>query len=190
MDDYYDVEPECDIDARSFQSPSASYHWASDIPPIDCYGSAAVETDTGTDIDSRDVIFYPEPIESEKHTDKPSDKVQRKKAKSKPVAPSVDTHSLDMIEPFMELPESVADTIIGRLATQMASLVQFPLFSTFTTLLAGAGCSVSTAYSAAFSVKGGPLNAGMYALIEQPPSTGKSRILDRSIDPVDDPSSP
>lgn len=183
MDDYYHVEPEGDIDARSFQFPSASHHWVSDIPPIDSYESAAVEADTGTDIDSHDAIFSPGLISPENPFDKQVEKVHSKNPKSKPVAPAVNMHSLDMIEPLIELPESVADTIIGRLATQMASLVQFPLFSTFTTLLVGAGCSVSTAYSAAFSVKGGPLNAGMYALIEQPPSTGKSRILDRSIEP-------
>lgn len=183
MDDYYHVEPEGDIDARSFQFPSASHHWASDIPPIDSYESSAVEADTGTDIDFHDGIVSPEPADQEKSVSRDASKPASKKASQKPLAAPVSMQSLDMIEPLLELPESVADTIIGRLAIQMASLVQFPLFSTFTTLLVGAGCSVSTAYSAAFSSKGGPLNAGMYALIEQPPSTGKSRILDRSIEP-------
>lgn len=183
MDDYYHVEPEGDIDARSFQFPSASHHWASDIPPIDSYESSAVEADTGTDIDFHDGIVSPEPADQEKSVSRDASKPASKKASQKPLAAPVSMQSLDMIEPLLELPESVADTIIGRLAIQMASLVQFPLFSTFTTLLVGAGCSVSTAYSSAFSSKGGPLNAGMYALIEQPPSTGKSRILDRSIEP-------
>ncbi|WAX22775.1 hypothetical protein MAJJADAN_00013 [Pseudomonas phage Amjad_SA] len=80
------------------------------------------------------------------------------------------------LDPFWEMPESIKETLIGKLALSIAEAYEFPEFSAFITLLGAASCAVSCAYSTAYS-GGERINAGLYVVVEQPPATGKSRIL-------------
>lgn len=88
---------------------------------------------------------------------------------------------LPSLEPFWVLPESARGTLLGKLATSVADAWEFPEFSAFMTLLGAISCSVSTNYTTSYS-NGKRLNLGLYVIVEQPPATGKSRMLDALMD--------
>lgn len=86
------------------------------------------------------------------------------------------TQTAEEIEQFIQLPESVRDTVIGRYASSVASAIEFPEMSAFMVFLACASASVACNYAVQFKF-GDSLPTGLYVIVEQPPSTQKSRIL-------------
>lgn len=77
---------------------------------------------------------------------------------------------------FIQVPEAIKQTVIGKLACRAAYTLEMPLGSTLLILLAGASASVATSYATAFR-SGTRVALGIYATAEQPPSTQKSRVL-------------
>lgn len=85
------------------------------------------------------------------------------------------------LEPFWVLPESARGTLLGKLAASASEAWEFPEFSTFMTLLGAISCAISCNYTTSYS-NGKRLNLGLYVIVEQPPATGKSRMLDTLLD--------
>lgn len=77
---------------------------------------------------------------------------------------------------YVRLPESFKRTELGKLAARIAYCIEFPEASTALALLAGASAAVATSYAVQYQ-SGTPVPAGIYAVIEQPPSMMKSRLL-------------
>ena len=90
----------------------------------------------------------------------------------------------EALESFWVLPESIRETLLGRLAESVSEAYEFPEFSTLMTLMGAASAAVSCNYTSAYS-NGKPLNAGLYVVVEQPPATGKSRLLDTLMVPYE-----
>lgn len=84
--------------------------------------------------------------------------------------------SVEEIEQFIQLPDSIRDTVIGRYAISVANAIEFPETSAFMVFLACASASVACNYAVQFKF-GDSLPTGLYVIVEQPPSTQKSRIL-------------
>jgi hypothetical protein len=77
---------------------------------------------------------------------------------------------------YVQLPESFQQTTLGKLASRVAHCLEFPEASTALTLLAGASAAVSTSYAVQYETET-IIPAGLMAVIEQPPSMQKSRLL-------------
>lgn len=77
---------------------------------------------------------------------------------------------------YVQLPESFKQTELGKLASRISYCIEFPEASTALALLAGASAAVATSYAVQYQ-SGTPVPAGIYAVIEQPPSMMKSRLL-------------
>lgn len=99
-------------------------------------------------------------------------KAPRPNRKPKPVA----DYSAEEIPQFISLPESIKNTVIGRYALSVAEAIEFPETSAFMVFLACASASVACKYAVQFKF-GDSLPTGLYVIVEQPPSTQKSRIL-------------
>jgi hypothetical protein len=89
---------------------------------------------------------------------------------------SQDVPATEELEQFIQLPESIKDTVIGRYSTSVARAIEFPETSAFMVFLACASASVACNYAVQFKF-GDSLPTGLYVIVEQPPSTQKSRIL-------------
>jgi hypothetical protein len=85
---------------------------------------------------------------------------------------------------FVELPPAIRQTAIGRLAQRAAYCLEFPEASVFLALLGTASAAVSTAYAVQYRT-GKSVAAGIYAVIEQPPATQKSYLLDIGLSPYE-----
>lgn len=122
--------------------------------------------------------------EAERATDEPpkSSKVQTGTIEKKIKGVK---REIPIIESFVEMPDSIMKTVIGRLARLTAQCLEFPEASTFTSLLASASASVSTAYATEYATKS-PVSGGIYAIIEQPPATQKSRLLGVGMRPYEE----
>lgn len=83
---------------------------------------------------------------------------------------------LEELEQFVSLPDSVKSTIIGKYAQKIAELLEFPEASTFMSLLGCASASVACNYAVQYKTKSS-ISTGLYVIVEQPPSTQKTRIL-------------
>lgn len=77
---------------------------------------------------------------------------------------------------YIQVPDAIKQTVIGRLASKAAHTLEMPLGSSLLILLAGASASVATSYATQFR-SGTRVALGLYATAEQPPSTQKSRIV-------------
>lgn len=76
----------------------------------------------------------------------------------------------------MVLPEDFKRTLIGKLAVRAAHCLEFPEASTALSLLASASAAASMSYAVQYQTRH-PINIGIYAVVEQPPSTSKSHKL-------------
>lgn len=88
----------------------------------------------------------------------------------------------EVIEQFIQLPEALLDTVIGKLSATMAHCIEFPEASVFMTMLGAASASVACNYAVQYLTKTS-ISTGLYVIVEQPPATQKTRILDTGIDP-------
>lgn len=100
----------------------------------------------------------------------------------KPRVKAEPSENAEFIPTYMELPERLADTVIGRLAKVMNKRIEFPEMSSFFSLLATASCSVSMNYATQYST-GSPVALGLYVIVEHPPATMKSYLLDVGLAP-------
>lgn len=85
---------------------------------------------------------------------------------------------------FVELPAAIWETEIGRLAKRAAHCLEFPMASTFMALLGAASAAVSAAYAVQYRT-GRPVATGLYVVIEQPPATQKSHLLEIGLSPYE-----
>lgn len=90
--------------------------------------------------------------------------------------------SSEVIDQYIDLPDSVRNTVIGRYAVNVAQAIEFPETSAFMVFLACASASVACNYAVQFKF-GDSLPTGLYVIVEQPPSTQKSRILGAALNP-------
>lgn len=90
--------------------------------------------------------------------------------------------SAEELDQFILLPGSVRNTVIGRYATSVANAIEFPEMSAFMVFLGCASAAVACNYAVQFKF-GDSIPAGLYVIVEQPPSTQKSRILGAALNP-------
>lgn len=139
-----------------------------DSVPLDAYGDLPPQEDDDREYSAEDLGF--EPVKFEKHVPIPPYKPRVAKK------PFASARTMDEVRPFLELPESIYSTVIGRLAVIVADKLEFPEASTFLALLASASSAVSCAYATQYKSRTA-VALGLYAIIEQPPATQKSYLL-------------
>lgn len=87
-------------------------------------------------------------------------------------------------EKFVTLPEAIRQTVVGKLAKRVAHCLEFPESSAFLALLGSASASVATSYAVQYA-SGTSIPAGLFVVIEQPPATQKSRLLNIGMRPYE-----
>lgn len=86
------------------------------------------------------------------------------------------------IDSFICLPDSIMNTVVGRLARVVSECVEFPEASTFLSLLGSASAAVSANFAVQYKT-GSSISTGLYVIVEQPPATQKSYILGLGVNP-------
>lgn len=145
-----------------------------DVAPVEAYATVMPDDDE-FELSAFDIGVI-EPIV---HHDVPAPKPfapRKPRVKKEPLAMG------EIVEEFIQLPESVTNTVIGRLASVMANCIEFPEASVFMSMLGSASASVACNYAVQYSTRHA-INTGLYVIVEQPPATQKSRILDTGMDP-------
>ena len=89
---------------------------------------------------------------------------------------------VELMDTFIQLPDAVMDTVVGRLAKVIADCVEFPEASTFLSLLGSASAAVAANYAVQYRT-GSPITTGLYVIVEQPPATQKSYVLGMGMNP-------
>jgi len=153
-----------------------------ELPPIDKYLDAVMPDEEDFEFTAFDIGVVPaQPIPHHKEVAAPDIKpkavtpYKRKKVEAK----LPDDESL---EAFIQLPDSLMNTVIGRLAKVIADCVEFPEASTFLSLLGSASAAVAANYAVQYRT-GSPITTGLYVIVEQPPATQKSYILGMGMNP-------
>lgn len=85
----------------------------------------------------------------------------------------------------VKIPERLMHTVIGKLAVRVAHCLEFPLASSYLALLGAASAAVSAQYVVRFQGSNSVLPTGLYIVVEQPPSTQKSRLLNIGMKPYE-----
>ena len=86
---------------------------------------------------------------------------------------------------YIKVPESIKNTVIGRLAVQTAASLEMPLGTVLLPLLAGASAACATNFATKFDSET-RVQIGIYTVCEQPPSTQKSRLVALATDAYSD----
>lgn len=107
---------------------------------------------------------------------KPERKSYKPRVKAAPVS------DVEFIPAILEIPERLTKTVMGRLTSVLHHRIEFPEMSSFFSLLATASCSTSMAYATEYAT-GDPVALGLYVIIEHPPATLKSYLLDVGLKP-------
>lgn len=152
-----------------------------DFAPVDHYVGAVMPDEEDFEFTAFDIGVVPAvPIP---HKETPSPNFTTKVAAPyKRKAVEKQLSSAEMVDSFIQLPDSVMDTVIGRLAKVIADCVEFPEASTFLSLLGSASAAVSANFAVQYRT-GSPITTGLYVIVEQPPATQKSYILGIGINP-------
>lgn len=140
----------------------------SDVP-VDAYMHDPVESEHD------EIIVTPYDvgvIDIDQHVPPP-----KPRAKPKPRKKVEQLAGVEMIKPLVAIPELLRDTVIGRLADTVSDCLEFPEASVFMALLSSASSSVATSYAVQYQTRK-TVALGMYTVIEHPPGTKKSYILD------------
>lgn len=154
-----------------------------DYPPLDSYEGASIPDDDDFEFTAFDIGVVPaEPIPHvKKEVDKPSE--PQAKLQSKYQKKAVENLSApESIEAFIDLPESLMNTVIGSLSKVISECVEFPLASTFLSMLGSASAAVACNYAVQYRT-GSPITTGLYVIVEQPPATQKSYVLGMGMNP-------
>ena len=104
------------------------------------------------------------------------------RAKPRPRKKMEDLANVEMVKPLICIPDLLRDTIIGRLSDTVSDCLEFPEASVFMALLSSVSSSVATAYAVQYQTRK-TVALGMYTVIEHPPGTKKSYILDIGMEP-------
>lgn len=124
------------------------------------------------DVDTTD---YNKPVaETLKDPEPKVDKVVRIAPKPKKRMEALPT--IEELGQFISLPDAIRESVIGRYAAQVAASIEFPEASTLIALLGCASATVAANYAVQYRT-GSSLSTGLYVVVEQPPSTQKTRIL-------------
>lgn len=83
---------------------------------------------------------------------------------------------------FVVLPESIRQTVIGKMAQRVAHCMEFPEASATLALLGTSSAAVATSYAVQYKT-GTPIPCGLNVTIEQPPATQKTSVLDVGLNP-------
>ena len=148
------------------------------LPPIDAYNPADLILDDEDQITLFDVGVTSESPQPKKNG-APNGSVI-KKPRQKRLAPLLPEGEL--LRPMVSIPDSLMDTVIGRLASTVAECLEFPEASVFVALLSSAAACVSTAYAVQYKTHSS-VSLGLYTIIEQPPATKKSYLLGIGMNP-------
>lgn len=153
-----------------------------DFPPIDHYIGAVMPDDEDFEFTSFDIGVVPaQPIEHVKPVKEVSDKPKQiTNYVRKPRVAKLE--GAEVVDSFMRLPDSVMDTVIGRLSRVISECVEFPEASTFLSLLGSASAAVAANYAVQYRT-GSPITTGLYVIVEQPPATQKSYVLGMGMNP-------
>lgn len=145
-----------------------------DVAPVELYTNVMPD-DEEFAIEAYDIGVYEE---IQKNVPLPTPVAPRK-----PRAKRAEKFSeVDRIEPMLQIPDELMDTVIGRLAEVTAECLEFPEASVFMALLSTASSIASTAYAVQYDT-GKTVALGLYTVIEQPPATKKSWLLGIGLDP-------
>lgn len=149
------------------------------LPPIDAYAPDDFDEDEEFQVTLFDVgIEIPE---KSYKTSAPNDTQNKKPApRVKRAAPALPES--EFLRPMVTIPDSLMDTVIGRLASRVAECLEFPEASVFMALLSSASACVSTAYAVQYKTHAS-VSLGLYTIIEQPPATKKSYLLGIGMNP-------
>lgn len=90
--------------------------------------------------------------------------------------------SLDELGSYISLPKSIRETLIGRYASSYSEALEFPEASAFMVFIACASAAVACNFAGQYKF-GDSFPLGLYVIVEQPPSTQKSRILGGALNP-------
>lgn len=101
----------------------------------------------------------------------------KERAKPRPRKRIEELANVEMVKPLIAIPDLLRDTVIGRLADTVSECLEFPEASVFMALLSSASSSVATSYAVQYQTKK-TVALGLYTVIEHPPGTKKSYILD------------
>lgn len=85
----------------------------------------------------------------------------------------------------VKIPQRLMSTVIGKLSERVAHCLEFPLASSYLALLGAASAAVSAQYVVRFQGSSSVLPTGLYIVVEQPPSTQKSRLLNIGMKPYE-----
>lgn len=135
------------------------------------------DNDSG-DMDVAEYLGAKEPEDEKVYANPEAVTKKKEPGRPKKKNSALDKSSSDFVlEPFWDVPDSIKSTYIGRLAESISEAYEFPEMSAFMTLLGAASAAVSTNFVTAYP-GGKCINVGLYVVVEQPPATGKSRILE------------
>lgn len=81
---------------------------------------------------------------------------------------------------YIEVPEAIRQTVIGKLAQRTANVLEMPLGTVLLSLLSGAAAAAATNYTTEFRT-GTRVQVGLYVTCEQPPSVQKSLLVNIAI---------
>lgn len=153
-----------------------------DLPPVDEYLGAVMPEEDDFEFTAFDIGVMPaQPIPHIKEV--ASEPAQPKQAQPYKRKPKVEKLSdAEMLDSFIQLPDSLLNTVIGRLAKVISDCVEFPEASTFLSLLSSASAAVASNYAVQYRT-GSAITTGLYAIVEQPPATQKSYVLGMGMNP-------
>lgn len=155
--------------------------------PDDLYADVYAHDDEFPELTAYDIgVVIPEP----KHdVPPPADSLDKLAAReSKPRKPRKpravrDEDDSEFVASYMQLPERLEKTVVGKLARVIHEKIEFPEVSAFFALLATASCSTAAAFSTRYSTPTSCVALGLYAIVEQPPAMMKSYLIDVGMDP-------
>lgn len=153
-----------------------------ELPPLDEYLGAVMPEEDDFEFTAFDIGVMPaQPIPHAKEASgDAAEVVSPKPYKRKPKADKL--CDAEMLDSFIQLPDSLLNTVIGRLAKVIADCVEFPEASTFLSLLGSASSAVAANYAVQYRT-GSPITTGLYVIVEQPPATQKSYVLGMGMNP-------
>lgn len=148
-----------------------------DVAPVDAYQDVMPDDDEFS-LDAFDIGVIVDKVYNHVPAPKPF-------TPPKPRAKKVTAiHRQEMVGEFVQIPEALTNTVIGRIAGILAHCIEFPEASTFLSMLASASASVTCNYAVQYSNEHS-ISTGIYLIAEQPPATQKTRILDAGTVPYE-----
>lgn len=145
-----------------------------DVPPIEQYAGSVMPDDDEFEMSAFDIGVIEPVIEKQKQP-MPAPRPEYKRK------PKLQDIVRDEVQPFVQIPDSLMDSVIGRLSSRIAECLEFPEASAFMSLLASASASVATSYAVQYK-SGTTVAAGLYVIVEQLPATQKSYLLGIGMD--------